>query len=111
MNRTDQQRKGIEVYCKLLADAFNDGGYDMKAVLTHKAIDVPWKQDRIKDILWRSIQIALLNKESTTELDPNEVSQVYEVLDRWTSEKLGIHVEFPDRYRVPVDAYQIKENL
>jgi len=31
--RTDQQRKALEVYCRLLAEALNDSGLDMQIVL------------------------------------------------------------------------------
>ena len=95
--RTDQQRKGIEVYCRELAEALNDAGYEMKAVLAVKQVDVPWNQDRVKDILWRPIQMALLEKESTTKLEKSEVDQVYEVLNRHIASNFGVHIPFPSR--------------
>lgn len=94
--RTDQQRKSIEVYCRELAKALNDAGYEMKAVLSVKSVDVPWTQKRVKDILWKeAVQLPMLGKTSTTELDTDEVDKVYRVLDRHISENFGVHVEFP----------------
>lgn len=60
-------------------------------------VDIPWSAETVKDLLWRPIQIAMFNKESTTELDTHEVSEVHAVLNRHLSEKFGISVPFPSR--------------
>ena len=101
MQRTLQQNKAIHLYCQLLADALNDAGLDIQHVLTQKQVSIPWSGDRAKELLWREIQRAMFNKESTTELSRSEVSQVYEVLDRHISEKFGVHVEFPSEENSP----------
>ena len=122
VQRTDQQRKAIEVFCKRLAETLNDAGYDMLCILTFKRnaaliklleqaktlIDqiifklqgremrVPWTQDSAKDNLWRPIQIAMFGKRSTTELEVSEVSEVHETLMKNLTERYNIpYVEFP----------------
>ena len=98
--RTDQQRKAIEVFCRKLADTLNDSGQDQRKVLAamKEGVEIPWGQESIKDTIWRRIQIALLDKESTADLEPAEVSRVYDVVNRFTSERFGISVPFPDRF-------------
>ena len=97
--RTDQQRKAIEVFCRELADALNDSGYEMKAVLAVKAVDVPWTQELVKEVLWKPLQeyVTEGHKKSTTQLDIMEVDRVYSILDRHISSNFGVHVEFPSR--------------
>lgn len=97
--RTDQQRKAIEVYCRNLADALNDAGLDQRAVMANMrdGVSLPWSQERVKDVLWREIQIAMLGKKSTTGLTTTELSAVYEPLNRWTAQTLGVSVPFPSR--------------
>lgn len=97
--RSDQQRKAIEVYCNELAKAMNAAGLDQRAVLAsmREGVEIPWSQDRVKDTLWREVQKAMLDKTSTTNLSRQEVSQVYEALNRWTSQTLGVSVPFPER--------------
>ena len=95
MKRTGQQNKSLHKYCELLADALNDAGYEMKAVLSVKQVDVPWNRDTVKEVLWRPIQEALTGKESTTELDRVEPSQVYEVLNRHIASHFGVSVPWP----------------
>jgi len=107
--RTPQQRKAIEVYCDLLSDAFNDQGLDVEHVLTFKAISVPWSQELVKELLFKEVVRAMYNKESTTELTPKEVNEVYKVLDKFTAEKMEIHVEFPSIESQSMGALGVKK--
>ena len=98
--RTDQQRKAIEVYCRDLAYTLNRAGLDQRkvfAAMREDGIDIPWRQETAKDSLWRPIQVAILGKESTTKLSTDEVSRVYDVLNRWTGQTFGVSVPFPDK--------------
>jgi len=92
--RTLRQNASLHLFYELLATELNSSGLDMKKVLK-PTIDIPWTQENVKNHLWRPIQEAMLNKESTTELTTKEVSQVYEVLNRHLGEKLKVHVPFP----------------
>jgi hypothetical protein len=96
--RTDQQRKAIEVYCRDLAYILNRAGLDQRKVFAamREGVDIPWRQESVKDSLWRPIQVAILNKESTTKLNADEVTRVYDTLNRWTGTTFGIAVQFPD---------------
>ena len=107
--RTDQQRKAIEVYCRELAEALNDAGYEMKAFFeaTSSKVDIPWTQESVKEILWKTVQRPATisdefpeGKKSTTHLDIMEVDRVYSVLDRHISSNTGVHIEFPHEERV-----------
>lgn len=93
--RTLQQNKAIHKYCSLLAKELNDAGLDMKVVLKPE-VDIPWNGESVKEYLWRPIQKYLLQKQSSTELETDEVSKVYDVVNRLIGEKHGIHVPFPE---------------
>lgn len=98
--RTPQQQKAIEVYCRMLAQCMNMGGYDQRKVfdLMKEGVEIPWSQRAVKATMWALVQDAMFEKKSTTQLSPQEVNRVYEVLNRWTFEKMGITVEFPNRH-------------
>ena len=107
-HRTDQQRKAIEVYCRELAKALNDAGYEMKAFFeaASSKVDIPWTQESVKEILWKTVQRPATisdefpeGKKSTTQLDIMEVDRVYSVLDMHISSNTGVHVEFPSEDR------------
>ena len=93
--RTDQQRKALEVYCREVAVQMNDNGYDLKALLEKKAIAVTCTQENIKENIFKPIEKALFAKESTTQLTTGEVAQVFEVMNKWLGENFAVHVPWP----------------
>lgn len=88
--RTDQQRKALEVACRELAKTLNAAGLDMKAVLAVKEVEVPWSQETVKEVLFKPILKAMTGKESTTEANTTDYDAVYHVLIRHLGEKLGV---------------------
>jgi len=95
-SRTDLQNRALHKYCAMLAEALNDAGLDMLKVLKPGA-EIPWSQPSVKEQLWRPIQVAMLDKESTTEAKTFEYGQVYEVLNRHIAQKFGVSVPWPCR--------------
>ena len=99
--RTTQQRKSIELYCKLMSEALNDAGFsytDFVKIVAENGVQVPFDQVKFKEA-WRTVQKAMFNKESTTELSTTEVSQVYDVLNqKFIDMTNGVSVPFPDRW-------------
>lgn len=81
-------------YFALLAEALNDAGLDMKAVL-EPGVAIPWTPENVKNHLWRPLQEAYKGKESTTELDTKEVQEIYETLNGHLGTKLKVHVPWP----------------
>lgn len=93
---TDKQRRSFHKYLAMLAVALNDSGWDMRKVLAAKSVDVPWTTVSAKEVLWKPVLKAMTGKTSTTKQDTKDVSKVYEILNRHTSENLGVSVPFPD---------------
>ena len=95
--RTNSQNASLHLLFQLTANALNDGGFSVQKVLEHKSVDIPWSLESVKELLWRPVQIAVTNKESTTELDKTEERDlIYDVLNRHLSEKIGLSLpEFP----------------
>lgn len=92
--RTTRQNKALHLFFTMLMQELNDAGLDQRKVLK-PSVDIPWTPHAIKEQLWRPIQESLLGKESTTELETKEMTQVWEVLNRHLGEKFGVHVPFP----------------
>ena len=94
--RTSQQNRALHLYFTLLADALNDGGFDMRETI-RQDVDIPWTADTIKNNLWRPIQKAYFKKQSTTGLKKKEIDKVYDVLNKTIGERTGVHIDFPSR--------------
>lgn len=91
--RTHQQNRALHLYYQLIADALNDAGLDMRAVLKPE-VDIPWNKTTVKEYLWRPVQNLQLGKKSTTELTTDEIDKVFETLNRHLA-KFGIGEPFP----------------
>jgi len=91
--RTIQQNKALHLYFQLIANALNDAGLDMRAVLK-PGVEIPWTKQSIKDHLWRPIQKLYLKKQSTTELLSKDIDKIFDILNRHIA-KFGVSEAFP----------------
>jgi hypothetical protein len=93
--RTLTQNRALHLWLGMLADQLNASGMDMRKTLRHD-VELPWSVETCKEFLWRPIQEAVLRKESTTEANRIEYSQVFEVLAHHMAIRLGVTVpEWP----------------
>ena len=92
--RSIRQNRALHLYLEVLASALNLAGYDMNKTLRHDA-EIPWNGSLVKELLWRPIQKAITGKQSTTEPEKIQYTEIYEVLNRHTASKLGVSVEWP----------------
>lgn len=102
---TALQMRSIHLYFKMLAEALNAAGLDMKAVMEKlsKNALIPWSASAIKERLWRPVMIDTFGKESTTQLETDEISVTYEALNNVTGSQLGVSIPFPDRYNQMIE--------
>lgn len=95
--RTLSQNNAIHLYCEMLAEALNDGGWDMLKVLKPGA-EIPWSMEKVKENLWKAVQKEMFDFESTTKLNTAQVSEVYDVMNRHViAATNGVSVMFPSR--------------
>lgn len=93
--RTLPQNNALHLFCEQLAETLNNAGLPIQVVLK-EVVDIDWNKDTVKELIWRPIQKAITNKESTTELDKvSEITEIYEHINRHFGERFGIHVPFP----------------
>ena len=93
--RTILQNKALHKYFELLAEALNNAGWDMKKTLKEE-VEIPWTKEMVKNHLWRPIQEIMFAKQSTTEMNTKDPSDVYALLDRHLSSKTGVHIPWPN---------------
>lgn len=59
--------------------------------------DLDWTMETAKEHLWRTTQLHMVGKESTTKPERGEYSKIYEYLNRITSNVFGVSVPWPER--------------
>lgn len=93
-NRTDKQNAAMHLWFTQIAEALNEAGLDMRAVLK-PSIEIDWTPVLVKEYLWRPVQKLVVQKQSTTELNKQtEINLIYETINRFLAQK-GIHIDFP----------------
>lgn len=78
--RTDQQRKALEVFCRELASVMNAHGIGMKVLMEVKELDIPMDQDLVKAAIFRPICNALTGGKSTKDANTQHYSRVHQIL-------------------------------
>jgi hypothetical protein len=93
--RTKKQNNALHLWFRLFAKDLNDAGYDMKKTLREE-IDIPWSEYSVKEQLWRPIEEVVTGKRSTKALSKEDVSKIYDIIDREIGKRTGVHTDFPD---------------
>jgi hypothetical protein len=93
--RTTQQNRTLHSYFEMLAETLNEAGLDMKIVLKPE-VQISWTKENVKEYLWKPLQKALLQKESTTELEKQrDIDLIYDNLHRHLIYRFGDVAKFP----------------
>jgi len=92
-SRTSQQNKALHLFFKLVSEALNNAGLDIKATLKSE-IDIPWSPELVKELMWKTVQKMVVNKKSTASLTNEELNKIYDVFNQAMANK-GLHVPFP----------------
>lgn len=90
--RTIRQNSAMHKYFSLLANELNNRNLSVTTVLKP---EIMWNTITVKEAIWKPIQKALLNKTSTAKLNRNEISEVYDVVNKAIGMKFGFYVPFP----------------
>ena len=91
-NRTVQQNRAIHLYCKQVAEALNESGHSVTYVLKP---ETSFSMLTVKEQIYKPILTALRGKESTTQINTDEMNAVYDVMNKALSQKFGLHIPFP----------------
>jgi hypothetical protein len=93
--RTNIQNACLHLYCTHVSEALNDAGISFTQFFKN-GYEVPWSMEIVKDQMWRPIQKAITDKESTTEPLTNQYPKIYDYLNLKLGEH-GIHVPWPSK--------------
>ena len=80
----------------MLAESLNNAGLDVKKTMAQD-VEIPWTETLIKELIWRKVQLAMFDINSTAKLDTTQISQVYDVINRHISQTHGVSVIFPSK--------------
>ena len=64
---TDKQMDALHLWFRQLATALNDAGWDARKTLKEE-FEIPWTEQMVKSLLWKTVQRIMLEKESVLPL-------------------------------------------
>lgn len=92
---TRPQQKALHLAFTKLADTLNDAGLTVEQTL-RQDFSINWTGELIKELIWRPIQKAMYDIESTTQIDTKQINSIYDEITINIAEKLGVEVDlFP----------------
>jgi hypothetical protein len=94
--RTAQQHKSLMLFESELAKAMVERGIDLRTFLK-EGVTIPATKQLVHDHITLPLVKVMFGKNSTTELEVHEVSQLYDVINKSIGERAGIHCPFPSR--------------
>jgi hypothetical protein len=93
--RTEQQHKARWKYLSLLADELMGKGISQRVFLEKlQGYDVPITKEFLAEV-WKEIQQQMFGTNSSKHLKTDQVSQVYDVMNLFTSTEWGVGMDFP----------------
>jgi hypothetical protein len=93
--RTDHQHRALFKYLGDLANELNQAGVDQRMFIEHlNGWEIPITKEFLHHI-WKMKQERMFLTDSTKKLTTDQVSQVYDVVNKFVSQEFGIECAFP----------------
>jgi len=106
---TLKQKKSLHLYFEMIAKSLNEIGITfLYRGLNKSEIEIPYTPYLVKEMLWKPIQMALFEKESTTKLTNEEINKIIEVINKFFAER-GVELHFPSIQSLLFD-YEKRKN-
>lgn len=95
ITRSKQQNKALWKYLTDLSNELNQAGVDQKLFIEHlNGWEIPITKEFLHQI-WKLKQEKMGMGDSTTKLNTDQVSQVYDAVNMFTSTEFGVGQAFP----------------
>lgn len=98
--RSNKQNKALHLLYSIICTNLNDIGLTYKYIgLKGAVIETRYTSHIVKEFIWRPIQIAMFNVQSTTKINTTQINEIVDVLAKFHAEK-GIVIEFPSKEQI-----------
>jgi len=93
--RTAKQNASLYVYLRQVSQTLNDAGLSINTFFK-EGYEVPFNEETVKVEIWHKMQVALTGEESSTDLTPKQMGEVYDRVNLALA-KHGVHVPWPSK--------------
>ena len=93
--RTSQQNRALHKFFEIISSQLNEIGLEFKYFgLKGQIIELMYTPNIVKEQVWKPIQLALFDIESTTKINTEQINKIIDILTKFFSER-GVVIEFP----------------
>ena len=98
--RTTRQNSALHLLFTIIANQLNEMGVEFQHIgLKGQIISTRHNPHLVKEHVWKPIQKALFDIESTTKLNTEQINEVVDVLAKFFGER-GIVIQFPSKEQI-----------
>ena len=98
--RSSQQNRALHLFFSMVSDALNEMGLEFTFIgVKGLELQVMYTPLIVKDFLWRPIQKALFDIESTKELTTDQINKILDVIVKFFAEQ-GTGLTFPSSIEI-----------
>lgn len=97
VQRTLPQNSALHLWCKQIAQAYNEKGLSIQEVIKHFKMEVMWTPQNVKEILIKTAIKALYCKKSTTELSKGDIDRLVDVITMFNGQVEVEYIPFPSQ--------------
>ncbi len=95
--RTTRQNSALHLLFTIISSQLNEMGMEFQYFgLKGQVLSLRYTPTLVKERVWRPIQIALFDIESTTKINTQMINEIVDVLGKFFSER-GVYIEFPSK--------------
>jgi len=93
--RSSQQNRSLHLLFTFISNELNEIGLEFQySGLNDNTFNLMYTPHLVKEFVWRPIQIALFDIESTTKINTEQINQIVDVLVKFFGEQ-GVEIVFP----------------
>ena len=93
--RSSKQNRALHKYFEIISEELNELGIEHQYQgITGKTLSTMYTPDLVKNFVWRPIQTALFDIESTTKIGTQEIDKIIDVITKFFSDR-GVYLPFP----------------
>ncbi len=104
--RSTLQNSALHLYFTIISTELTNLGITFNySGIKGQNYEMPYTSEIVKNFIWKPIQIALFDFESTTKLTTNNINTIVDVITKFFAEK-GIQIIFPS-----IASFMLKETV
>ena len=96
--RSGQQNRALHLFFRFVSESLNDIGLTFNYTgIKGMTLETRYTEQIVKDFIRRPIQIAMFDKQSTTEITTHEINEIIDVITKFFADR-GVEVNFPSEF-------------